>query len=202
MTELVPGGNVPLPGGILTLRVPGPFDVCALITDDSGKVRGDGDFVFYNQPTAPGTRLQGERLTIDPLRLRAGASRVTVVISSADPATPLARLPAPTLHVGGPGPRTLARFTPPRPQRETVLLLAEIYRRGGAWKLRALGQGYADGLAGLARDFGVDVAEDDAPPGGAPHMGSAAGRGTPHPVPTDRPARRTPYPTRTDSSAW
>ncbi|MFF1674979.1 CAP domain-containing protein [Streptomyces sp. NPDC058256] len=177
MTELVPGGNVPLPGGILTLRVPGPFDVCALITDDSGKVRGDGDFVFYNQPTAPGTRLQGERLTIDPLRLRAGASRVTVVISSADPATPLARLPAPTLHVGGPGPRTLARFTPPRPQRETVLLLAEIYRRGGAWKLRALGQGYADGLAGLARDFGVDVAEDDAPRGGAPHLGRSAGRG-------------------------
>ncbi|MCX5563203.1 CAP domain-containing protein [Streptomyces sp. NBC_00038] len=177
MTELVPGGNVPLPGGILTLRVPGPFDVCALITDDGGKVRGDGDFVFYNQPTAPGTRLQGERLTIDPLRLRSGASRVTVVISSADPATPLARLPAPTLQVAGPGPRTLARFTPPRPQRETVLLLAEIYRRGGAWKLRALGQGYADGLAGLARDFGVDVAEDDTSPGGAPHMGRAAVRG-------------------------
>ncbi|MFJ2828180.1 CAP domain-containing protein [Streptomyces sp. NPDC087263] len=171
MTELVPGGNVPLPGGILTLRVPGPFDVSALITDDGGKVRGDSDFVFYNQPTASGARLQGEQLTIDPLALRAGAGRVTVVISSADPAIPLARLPAPTLYVTGPGSRVLARFTPPRPQRETVLLLAEIYRRGGAWKLRALGQGYADGLAGIARDFGVDVAEDTSAPVGA------AGRG-------------------------
>ncbi|MFE6489309.1 TerD family protein, partial [Streptomyces sp. NPDC057757] len=145
MTELVPGGNLPLPGGILTLRVPGPFDVSALITDDGGKVRGDSDFVFYNQPSASGARLQGQELVIDPRGLRPGAGRVTVVVSSADPATPLARLSAPTLYVTGPGSRTLARFTPSRPRRETVLLLAEIYRRGGGWKLRALGQGYADG---------------------------------------------------------
>ncbi|WP_329372297.1 CAP domain-containing protein [Streptomyces sp. NBC_01483] len=162
MSELVPGGNVPLPAGTLTIRVPGPFDVSALITDDSGKVHGDADFVFYNQPTVPGARLAGEHLTIDPPRLRSGASRVTVVVSPADPGTPLGRLPAPTLHVTGQGGHTLARFTPPRPQRETVLLLAEIYRRGTAWKLRALGQGYADGLAGIARDFGVEVVEDTA----------------------------------------
>jgi uncharacterized protein YkwD len=48
-----------------------------------------------------------------------------------------------------------------------LLLLAEIYRRGTGWKLRAVGQGYADGLAGLARDFGVDVVEDG-PPAPAP----------------------------------
>ncbi|MEV6594646.1 CAP domain-containing protein [Streptomyces acidicola] len=163
MSELVPGGNVPLPGGTLVLRVPGPFDVSALVTDDGGKVRGDADFVFYNQRTAPGVRLTGEELTVDPATLRAGASRVTMVISPTDPGTPLGQLPAPSLHVTGPGGRVVARFTPPRPQRETVLLLAEIYRRGPAWKLRALGQGYADGLAGVARDFGVDVADDATP---------------------------------------
>ncbi|MFJ5310181.1 CAP domain-containing protein [Streptomyces sp. NPDC088350] len=163
MNELVPGGNLPLPGGALTLRVPGPFDVSALIADEGGKVGGDADFVFYNQPTAPGARLQGDTLTVDPTRLRTGAARVTVVISPADPDTPLGRLPAPTLHVTDTGNRPLARFTPPRPQRETVLLLAELYRRGPGWKLRALGQGYADGLAGIARDFGVDVVEDTAP---------------------------------------
>ncbi|MBA2811060.1 TerD family protein [Streptomyces sp. KM273126] len=163
MSELVPGGNVPLPGGTLVLRVPGPFDVSALVTDDGGKVRGDADFVFYNQRTAPGVHLTGEELTVDPATLRAGASRVTVVISPTDPGTPLGQLPAPSLHVTGPGGRAVARFTPPRPQIETVLLLAEIYRRGPAWKLRALGQGYADGLAGVARDFGVDVAEDATP---------------------------------------
>lgn len=160
MSELVPGGNVPLPGGAVAVRVPGPFDVSALITDDGGKVRGDADFVFYNQPSAPGARLHGDTLTVDPARLRAGATRVTVVVSPADPGTALGGLPAPTLHVTGAGGHPLARFVPPRPRQETVLLLAELYRRGGGWKLRALGQGYADGLAGLARDFGVEVTED------------------------------------------
>ncbi|WP_367325433.1 CAP domain-containing protein [Streptomyces sp. HUAS ZL42] len=160
MSELVPGGNLPLPGGSLTVRVPGPFDVSALITDDGGKVRGDGDFVFYNQPAAPGARLRGDTLTLEPAALRAGATRVTVVVTPVEPSTPLARRPAPTLHVTDAQGRPLARFAPSRPRQETVLLLAEVYRRGGGWKLRALGQGYADGLAGLARDFGVDVVED------------------------------------------
>ncbi|PKT74689.1 stress protein [Streptomyces populi] len=175
MSELVPGGNTPLPDGILTFRVPGPFDVSALVTDDGGKVRGDGDFVFYNQPAAPGVRLDGDRLTVDPPRLRPGASRVTLVVSPADLTTPLGRGPSPTVQVTAADGRALARFTPPRPQRETVLLLAELYRRGTAWKLRALGQGYADGLAGVARDFGVEVTEDGTPPGGVPAVQPGTG---------------------------
>ncbi|MEU0195091.1 CAP domain-containing protein [Streptomyces afghaniensis] len=164
MNELVPGGNLPLPGGAVTVRVPGPFDVSALVTDDGGKVRGDGDFVFYNQPVAPGAALRGDALTVDPARLRTGATRVTVVVSPAEPGTTLGRLPSPTLHVDDAAGRPLARFTPPHPRQETVLLLAELYRRGECWKLRALGQGYADGLAGLARDFGVDVVDDTPAP--------------------------------------
>ncbi|MEU0220718.1 CAP domain-containing protein [Streptomyces sp. NPDC006265] len=163
MGELIPGGNLALPGGAVTVRVPGPFDVSALVTDDGGKVRDDGDFVFYNQPAAPGAVLRGDALTVDPPGLRTGATRVTVVVSPADPGTALGRLPSPTLLVTDTGGRTLARFTPPRPAQETVLLLAELYRRGDRWKLRALGQGYADGLAGLARDFGVDVEDDTSP---------------------------------------
>ncbi|MFD8523595.1 CAP domain-containing protein [Streptomyces capillispiralis] len=166
MSELVPGGNLPLPGGAVTVRVAGPFDLSALITDDGGRVRDDGDFVFYNQPSAPGARLGGDTLTVDPPALRPGATRVTVAVSPADPGTPLSALPAPVLQVASGG-RPLARFSPPRPGREAVLLLAEIYRRGDGWKVRALGQGYADGLAGLARDFGVDVEDDGAAPAGA-----------------------------------
>ncbi|WP_405796734.1 CAP domain-containing protein [Streptomyces sp. NBC_01506] len=172
MLDLISGGNVSLPGGVLTIRVPGPFDLSVLITGEDGKVSGDGDFVFYNQPSAPGARLQGDTVTVDAGRLRPGASRVTVVVSAADPSVRLGQLPPPTLSVTGAGlgsaGRVLARFTPPRPAHESVLLLAEIYRRGGGWKLRALGQGYADGLAGVARDFGIEVVEDDAPPVGAP----------------------------------
>ncbi|MFJ9820893.1 CAP domain-containing protein [Streptomyces sp. NPDC101151] len=175
MSELVPGGNLALPGGALKLRVAGPFDVSALVTDGGGKVGGDGDFVFYNQPDAPGIRLRGDTLAVDPARLRPGALRVTVAVSTAEPGTPLGRLPAPRLDVTDSGGRPVARFAPPRPGRESVLLLAELYARGPAWKLRAVGQGYADGLAGLARDFGVNVADDGPPPTPAPDSGGFLG---------------------------
>lgn len=195
MSELVPGGNMPLPDGALTLRVPGPFDVSALITDDGGRVRGDGDFVFYNQPSAPGARLDGATLTVDPPGLRPGATRVTVVVSPAEPATPLGLLPAPTLHVSTAGGRPLARFAPPRPGQETVLLLAEIYRRGGGWRLRALGQGYTDGLAGLARDFGVDVLDEGTQSGSAMRRAPGGRAPAPAPAPPPAPSARPSRPT-------
>lgn len=173
MTELVPGGNLPLPDGALTVGVPGPFDLSVLVTGAGGTVSGDADFVFFNQPSAPGARLLPGAVRIDPGRLRAGATRVTVVVSAADPDVPLGRLPVPVVTVSTEGGRVLARFTPARPSRESVLLLAEIYRRGPAWKLRALGQGYADGLAGIARDFGVDVVEEPVPPRPGPAPSTA-----------------------------
>jgi tellurium resistance protein TerD len=40
---------------------------------------------------------------------------------------------------------------------ETAMVFGELYRHGTEWKFRAVGQGYASGLAGIARDFGVNV---------------------------------------------
>ncbi|MFG2222482.1 TerD family protein [Streptomyces sp. NPDC048644] len=40
---------------------------------------------------------------------------------------------------------------------ETAMVFGALYRRGGEWKFRAVGQGYASGLAGIATDYGVDV---------------------------------------------
>ena len=40
---------------------------------------------------------------------------------------------------------------------ETAMIFGELYRHNGEWKFRAVGQGYASGLAGIARDFGVNV---------------------------------------------
>ncbi|MEU2513424.1 CAP domain-containing protein [Streptomyces syringium] len=166
MNELTAGVNRALPDGALSIHVPGPFDLSVIVTDESGRVAGDADFVFFNQPSGPGARLRGDTVVVDPRRLRAGAGRVTVVVSPAVPGTPLGRLPVPVMTVTNSAGHVLFRFTPPGPTRETVLLLAELYRRGAGWKLRALGQGYADGLAGVARDFGVDVLDDTDPPAG------------------------------------
>ncbi|MGW0613148.1 CAP domain-containing protein [Streptomyces sp. NPDC002788] len=193
MCELVPGGNLALPGGAVTVRVPGPFDVSALVTDDGGKVRDDGDFVFYNQPTAPGARLRGDTLTVEPANLRTGATRVTVAVSPSEPGIALGRLSSPTLDVTDESGRRLARFTPAHPDGQTVLLLAELYRRGDRWKLRALGQGYADGLAGLARDFGVDVVDDPS--------ATRPDRARPPALPSGVPSSRSPGPPPVTPSA-
>ncbi|MFE0042717.1 CAP domain-containing protein [Streptomyces albireticuli] len=193
MSDLVAGGNRAMPDGALSIRVPGPFDLSVIVTGEDGRTAGDGDFVFFNQPAAPGARLRADTLTVEPARLRRGAAKVTVVVSPADPGTPLAALPVPVMTVTGPGGGLLARFTPPRPTRETALLLAELYRRGTGWKLRALGQGYADGLAGVARDFGIEVVEEGAAP---PAAGAPGGPGPGGSVPYGRtprvPAPRTP----------
>jgi len=175
--DLPPGANVELPGAALGVALDGPFDLSALVLSASGAVAGDADMVFFNQPDAPGVRLRGPQLTVRPEALRRGAERVVVVASPEDLGKAVRTLP-PVLLTDA-RERPFARFRPPPMPTETVALLVEVYRRAGAWRVRAVGQGYADGLAGLARDFGVDVAEDGAPPAGAPGRpnGGAGGGG-------------------------
>lgn len=60
------------------------------------------------------------------------------------------------LHVRLEGDTNLV-FAVPALSTERAVVLFEFYRRAGTWKVRAIGQGYDDGLAGLARDFGVNV---------------------------------------------
>ena len=65
----------------------------------------------------------------------------------------------------------LARFDITDAATETAFLFGEVYKRGGSWKLRAVGQGYASGLEGFATDFGVAV--DDAPAAASPQAPSS-----------------------------
>jgi hypothetical protein len=55
----------------------------------------------------------------------------------------------------------LGEFATADASSERALVFGEIYRRDGGWKLRAVGQGWEAGLAGLAQDFGVDVDDSD-----------------------------------------
>lgn len=174
MSTLVAGANTVLPDGPWTLCVTGPYDVCALVLGADGRVAGDVDFVFYNQPSTAGVRLVAGGVTVDAGRLRSGAARVVVLASPQDAGIPLGRLAVPGLTVTTPGGRGLVRFDATGLTTQTVVQLAELYRHGPGWKLRALGAGYDDGLAGLARDFGVDVAEEPEPgPEPASALGSA-----------------------------
>ena len=191
--DLPPGANVELPGAALGVALDGPFDLSALVLSASGAVAGDADMVFFNQPDAPGVRLRGAQLTVQPEALRRGAERVVVVASPEDLGKAVRTLP-PVLLTDARA-RPFARFRPPPMPTETVALLVEVYRRAGAWRVRAVGQGYADGLAGLARDFGVEVAED-APAGSGgpastdPAPGPRGGRGSGRSNGTGRSDRR------------
>jgi len=158
--ELVAGQNVALPGESLRVEVGGDVDLTALVLSASGTVDGDADMVFFNQPSAPGARLDGGTLYLSLDELRAGAERVALVASPAESGRTVAQVGVSVRLVSG---DVDARFTPGATNAETALVLCEVYRRDGAWKARAVGQGYADGLAGVARDFGVDVAEEPAP---------------------------------------
>jgi stress response protein SCP2 len=90
----------------------------------------------------------------------------------------------PTATVRGADDGTVvATFSPTGLGPETALVVVEVYRRGGAWKVRAVGQGYANGLAGIATDFGVSVDE----PAAAPQAATPARPVSPPPPPPAAP---------------
>ncbi|THA28047.1 VWA domain-containing protein [Streptomyces sp. A1547] len=146
---------------VLAVAVQGlSADVSALLLGPDGRVRGDHDLVFYNHPVQDGVSVAGAAVTAELPRLPADVHRV-VILASADPLQPGAvftRAPRLTITQGG---SSVMSFTAPDfASGETVVVLAELYRRGTDWKVRAVGQGYASGLAGLATDYGVDVDPD------------------------------------------
>ncbi|MFC4957977.1 TerD family protein [Streptomyces mauvecolor] len=180
MTAMTPGSNLPLPTTRVTVDVAAPvrLDVSGLLLTADGKVRSDDDFIFYNQPQGPGvTHRSGggtapDAIVVDTAAVPPGIEKI-VVTASPDAAGQTFQGIEPTATVrNGDDGSVIATFTPPRLGTETALVVMEIYLRGGAWKARAVGQGYANGLAGIATDFGVSVEEPAAPPA-APPMPSA-----------------------------
>ncbi|MBR7678454.1 TerD family protein, partial [Streptomyces daliensis] len=173
MTAMTPGSNLPLTATRVAVDVTSPtrLDVSGLLLGSEGKVRSDADFVFYNQPSGQGvTHSSGaaDTITVDTAAVPADVEKVVVTASlDASGGTFAGTEPTATVRDAASG-AVLATFTPPQLGAETALVVVEVYRRGGAWKVRAVGQGYANGLGGIAADFGVDVEEPAAAPAPAP----------------------------------
>ncbi|MEV6958388.1 TerD family protein [Streptomyces sp. NPDC051207] len=164
---MTPGSNIPLSAARVTVDVAAPvrLDVSGLLLTADGKVRSDDDFIFYNQPTGPGvTHRSGggtapDAITIDTTAVPPGIEKIVITASpDSEGQTFQGVEPTATLRNADDG-SVLATFTPPQLGAETALVVVEVYLRGGAWKARAVGQGYANGLAGIATDFGVSVEE-------------------------------------------
>ncbi|MBW8796021.1 MAG: TerD family protein [Streptomyces sp.] len=164
---MTPGSNIPLPVSRVAVDVTAPvrLDVSGLLLTGDGKVRSDDDFIFYNQPGGPGVTYRSgggtapDAITVDTSAVPPGIEKI-VVTASPDAAgqTFQGIEPTATIRNADDG-SVLATFTPPQLGTETALVIVEIYLRNGAWKARAVGQGYANGLAGIATDFGVTVEE-------------------------------------------
>ncbi|MCX5180031.1 TerD family protein [Streptomyces virginiae] len=169
---MTPGSNLPLNAVRVTVDVAAPvrLDVSALLLTADGKVRSDADFIFFNQPTGPGVSYRSgggatpDSIAVDTGAVPPGIERI-VVTASPDAAGQSFQGIEPTATVrNADGGAVIAGFTPPQLGTETALVVVEIYLRGGVWKVRAVGQGYANGLAGIATDFGVSVDEEPAAP--------------------------------------
>ncbi|MFB6555779.1 MULTISPECIES: TerD family protein [unclassified Streptomyces] len=202
---MTPGSNIPLSAARVTVDVAAPvrLDVSGLLLTADGKVRSDDDFIFYNQPTGQGVTYRSgggaapDAIVVDTSAVPPGIEKI-VVTASPDAAGQTFQGIEPTATIRNADDNSvLASFTPPQLGAETALVIVEVYLRNGAWKARAVGQGYSNGLAGIATDFGVTVEEPAAPAAQpatppAPQRSQAA---TPPPPPAAAPTMPSAPPT-------
>ncbi|MFE2051483.1 TerD family protein [Streptomyces sp. NPDC059459] len=178
---MLKGSNVPLQATTVraVLRwTPGQgvpdVDASALLLGPDDRVRSDEDFVFYNQPRHPsgqvwrlGKKRVGEDLTdtiqTDLTGVEASVGRILLVASADGVSFDRVRSLRILLHdASAADAKPLASFdVKPETGQETALICGELYRRGEGWKFRALGEGYSNGLKGLATDFGISVDESE-----------------------------------------
>ncbi|MFF4228493.1 TerD family protein [Streptomyces sp. NPDC001820] len=170
MTVMTPGSNIPLAVTRVAVDVTAPvrLDVSGLLLTADGKVRSDDDFIFYNQPSGPGVSHRSgggsapDAIVVDTSAVPPGIEKIVVTASPDAAGQSFQGIePTATIRSADDG-SALATFTPPQLGAETALVVVEIYLRNGVWKARAVGQGYANGLAGIATDFGVSVDEEPA----------------------------------------
>ncbi len=185
MTSIAKGANTGLPSGVgqvlVQLGWSGPIDLdaSALLLTAAGKVRSDADFIFYNQPASADGSVthRGKSGTLDSLQIDLAALPAeieTVAIAASTDGTPIGQAGGLYLLVADPTGAEIVRFDITDASSETAFVFGELYRRQGAWKFRAVGQGWSSGLAGLAGDYGISVDDEPAastqapPPTGAP----------------------------------
>ncbi len=152
---LLAGQNVPLAAAQAQVDLRGrQLDLSVLLVGPDGRVERDEDFIFYNNPrSASGAVVLTDNKVIIDTALLPRQHEVLVVVVSTSEATSVGRVSAVLRQAGS----DVLRFEPVESTQVAALVWGELYLRNGAWRFRAVGQGWADGLAGVARDYGVNV---------------------------------------------
>ena len=151
------------------------LDASAILVKPDGKVLSDQHFVFFNNLTSPdgsvehtGDNLTGEgegddeSIKVDLSRVPGDVDKVVFTVSIYDAESRRQSFGqvrnAYIRVINQAGGNEITRYDLSEDaSTETAMIFGELYRSGAEWKFRAVGQGYESGLAGIARDFGVNV---------------------------------------------
>lgn len=198
MLELSPGANTALPARRVTATVSCavPVDLSALLVGPDLRVRSDADLVFFNAPEAPGVRWTDgggrQRVDLDLDAVPADAQAVLIAVSLSGSGVSFGAVPPPQVQLTAPGGGPMALFTAAGLGPEKAIIGLEVYRRADRWKVRAVGQGYAGGLAELVEAHGVEVDDPGEAEPGMPAPPPVPAVGAPPPRPAVPPAPPTP----------
>jgi tellurium resistance protein TerD len=151
------------------------LDASAIMVDAQSRVVSDAHFVFFNNLRSPegsvehlGDNLTGEgegddeQVQVDLVAVPDEVQRIVFAVSIYDADArrqSFGQVRNAFIRVVNKADGSeLARYDLSEDaSTETAMVYGELYRNGAEWKFRAVGQGYASGLAGIARDFGVNV---------------------------------------------
>ncbi|WP_405708142.1 TerD family protein [Streptomyces xanthophaeus] len=161
--ELVRGQNHPVSHSRVEVRVSAgtPVLVLASLADEQGRFAGSGTLGHPGAPSLPGLQVPGEAadrhafaVDLDAVAAEIHQVGVLLVLPPGGPAR-FGAVPASYVAVADGAGAELACFTLTGLEAETAVVALELYRRQGAWKVRAVGQGYADGLGALLAAGGM-----------------------------------------------
>ncbi|TCK00678.1 TerD family protein [Nocardia alba] len=150
MIHLKAGQNTALTADSVrfTAQTTGAVELGALVVGEDLRVRDAPDHVCASRPSAPGVSFAGAAVDLTLSQIRSDAHAVLLFVTGGHA---LGTVTASLYENGSPA----AEFVIAPTAGESALICLEVYRRGGGWKLRALGQGYAGGSAQLLTAHGV-----------------------------------------------
>ncbi|MFE4517234.1 TerD family protein [Kitasatospora sp. NPDC056783] len=151
------------------------LDASAIVLDANGRVLSNAHFVFFNNTSTPDNTVvhtgdnrtgegagDDESINVSLSGLPAEAAKITFPVTIYDGVARGQNFGqvrnAYIRVVNAAGGAEIARYDLSEDAAtETAMIFGELYRNNGEWKFRAVGQGYASGLAGIAQDFGVQL---------------------------------------------
>lgn len=151
------------------------LDASAFLLGENGKVASDSDFVFFNNKTSTDGSVEyggdnrtgegagdDETIKVDLTRVPQSVTRIVIAVTIYDAEARRQNFGmvrnAYARVLNNAGGSEIARYDLSEDaSTETAMIFAEVYRHNTDWKFKAIGQGYNNGLRGLALDFGVNV---------------------------------------------